>query len=164
MASLKGRTTYSRSMGSLLQLVGIIVLAASVGAVVGALVAMNWVTACSPSEPIPKTIDHLEAISTLFGAEWPYVGYPEGWYDSLYNAQTPLESEWFRLSDRVHIDGIDLVRTKVEDWRERYADWVEDAGERLTQLQPSDPHYEAVEAVHARGQRIVRHVESILDR
>jgi hypothetical protein len=163
-APLKEIAMHSRSIGNWLQLAGTIVLSASVGAVVGALVALNWGDSPPPSRPLPRTAEHLEAISMLSRAEWPRVEYSGEWYNSLYNTQTALEYEWSDLSDRIHADGIDLVRTKVEDWRVRYADWVEEVDERLSRLERSDPHYESVEAIHARGQRVLRHVDAIFDR
>lgn len=149
-------------MRGLLQVVGIVVLAASVGGAVGAIVATEWGEGSPATEPTPTT-DHLASIRQLFAADWPRVEDPEDWYDSLYNAQTLLEYEWSELSERIYVDGSNLVRARVEGWRSRYADWVEAAGERLSELEVSDPHYESVEAVHDCGQRILRHVKSILD-
>ena len=149
-------------MRALLQVVGIVVLAASVGAAVGAIVATRWGEGSPAPEPTPTTT-HLAYIRQLFNADWPHVQASEDWYTSLYNAQTPLEDEWSELSRRISVDGIGLVRARVEGWRGRYADWVEDASERLSGLEVSDPHYESIEAVHDRGQRILRHVEAILD-
>ena len=149
-------------MRALLQVAGVVVLAASVGAAVGVIVATRWGEGAPASDSIP-TATHLAYIRQLFDADWPYVQTSEDWYTNLYNAQTPLEKEWRELGRRISVDGIGLVRARVEDWRGRYADWVEDAGARLSELEVSDPHYESLEAVHDRGERILKHVEATLD-
>lgn len=143
------------------RILGLIILAAFVGGVAGAIVAM---CISFPSWQTPQsTSDHLEVIGSMFGAEWPRVEYAKGWYTDLYNAQDPLEYEWWSLATSVRIDGIDFVRDEVMDWRERYADWVEEAGQAFGDLSSTDPHYRSVETVHFRGVRILEHVDAILE-
>ena len=147
-------------------LVGLVILAAFVGGATGAIVALR---VNEPSSLSPKDVSwHLDAIWTLFDAEWPRVessaseGSSEDLSTDLYNAQTPLEYEWVSLAGRIRVDGIDFVRDEVEHWRDRYAEWVEQAGQALRDLTSSDPYYRSVETVHFRGVRILEHVEAIL--
>ena len=153
----------ARSLGLL---VGLVILASFVGGATGAVVAMRI---NEPSSQSPKDVSwHLDAIRPLFDAEWPRVessageGSSEDLSTDLYNAQTPLEYEWVSLAGRIRVDGIDFVRDEVENWRERYAEWVEEAGQALRDLSSSDPHYRSVETVHFRGGRILEHVDAIL--
>ena len=147
-------------------LVGLVILAAFVGGATGAIVALRVNT--PSSQPDESVSSHLDAIRPLFDAEWPRVESTEGARSSedlfigLYNAQTPLEYEWVSLAGRIRVDGIDFVRDEVENWRERYAEWVEEAGQALRDLSSSDPHYRSVETVHFRGGRILEHVDAIL--
>ena len=148
---------------------GIVVLAAVVGGSVGAFIAATIVTTntspgSSSSLPAQGVAERLEAINTLFGADWPHVNDNEEWRTYLYNAQTPIEGEWVNgLSGRIHIDGVDMMRTRVEDWRERFEAWVDEAGELLREHPPSNSH-DSVEAVHSRGLRILEHVDALLGR
>ena len=114
------------------------------------------------TEPTQGVSWHLDAIRPLFRTEWPRVENPEDWYTQLYNAQDSLEYEWIDLAERIDVDGVDLVRDEVENWRVRYVCWVEDAEETLRGLLSSDPHYHGVETVHSRGARILEHVDAIL--
>ena len=162
------------------QVAGIVVLAATVGGAVGALVAAGIFLkttstgtslvgegrnseVASASQYAPTVRDHLTEINTLFAAEWPHVDNSEEWRIYLYNAQTPLEGEWSGLSERIHIDGVDMVRARVENWRMKYAAWIDETAELLREHPPSDSH-ESVKAAHARGLRILNHVEALLAR
>ena len=160
---MRSESIIARSGRKLWQLAGLVVLAAAVGAAVGALVATSISDGSSHSKPDLSVAERVEAINGLFGAEWPRVDYPEDWYNAIYNTQTPLEGEWFeRLSERIRIDGVDIGRSKIEDWREQYAAWVEETGDVLRELPLSDPHYDSTEAVHSRGLRILAHVDVLL--
>ena len=155
------------------QVIAIALLAAAVGGAVGALVAVSLVTDDESSRDSsstqtvptlgqhPSVLEHLEAIGILFNADWPRVDYSEDWRIALYNSQSDLESEWFNLSGRIYIDGIEMMRTNVEDWRKRFVEWIEDAEEALRKHPSSDSH-DSVKAVHSRGVRILGYVDAIL--
>ncbi len=144
------------------QVVAIVVLAAAVGGATGALLTVslasdeesNRDSSSSQTAPVfgptPNVRDHLEAIGMLFSASWPHVDYSEDWRIHLYNAQPPLLAEWSELGGRIYVDGIEMMRTRVEHWRERYAEWVDEAEESLQEHPPSDSH-ESVKAAHSRG-------------
>ena len=154
---------WTRSRRSLLQLLGVIILAAAVGAATGSLVTIIVNDGPSTPQPVLSVDQRVEAINTLLRADWPYVSGADGWHNLLYNNSTPLEYEWDRLGERIQIDGVDLLRVQLEGWSEQYEDWVEEAGDVLRELPPSDRHYESVEAVYSRGRRILAHVDALLD-
>ncbi len=118
----------------------------------------------TPEEGALSRVERLDAIATLFRASWPYVAYPGSWADDLYNSHEELEREWWGsdLHGHISLDELHVVRGRVEDWRDRYQEWVEGAAARLSGLSESDPHYEMVQAVHSRGARILAHVDAIL--
>ncbi len=114
------------------------------------------------------TLWHLDRFNTLIQSSWPRVDYPEDWASDFYNSHTPLKRDWFHdppaLYARIEIGELDLVRSKVEDWRVRYEEWVKMAGDRLSQLSPTDLHYDMVQAAHSRGLRILAHVDALLSK
>ena len=112
---------------------------------------------------------HLDMIDTLFWSGWPRVepsNVPDAFpADSFYNSHQPLKTEWGdSLRVRIEIGELDLVRSKVVDWRTRYARWVEEADEQLGQLSESNPHFDMVQAAHSRGLRILAHVDELLSK
>ena len=117
---------------------------------------------------------HLDMIDTLFNSSWPTArngrNVPDAFpADSFYNSHQPLETEWGgsntnSLRVRIKIGELDLVRSKVVDWRTRYARWVEEADEQLGQLSESNPHFDMVQAAHSRGLRILAHVDELLSK
>ncbi len=161
------------NMRPIWQFVAIAMLAAAVGGIVGALVAVNLATDdgskrySSSTQTVPslghssRAIESLESIGVLFNAEWPRVEYSENWRTDLYNSQTDLEDEWFKLSGRIYIDGIEMMRAKVEDWRARFAAWIGEAEEELRKNPTSDSH-ESVKVVHSRSVGALGYVDEIL--
>ena len=142
----------------------VVALSAAVGAFVGALAAVGVAGLLNALDEDSLTVeDRLRAIEMTFDREWPRVEDYEDWYVALYNSHEELELEFTGLSELIQERGIDFARDKVEDWRRRYALWVERVGERLTSLSVFSDLHEGVETIHFRGNHVLGHIDAILD-
>ena len=143
-------------------------MSAAIGALVGALVASGVSDLVSSSSDASAqgslTVDdRLQGIGRTFTREWPRVEYSDGWYGDLYNSHDELEREFgYELWGLIDERGVDFARGKIENWRQRYAHWVEQVSARLRELSASDVHYEAVETIHFRGNLVLKHVDAML--
>ena len=148
--------------------VGVIVLAAAVvggavGGVVGALVTSD---PDPPASQLQLSVpERVAAINVLVDAQWPQVNRPADWYMDHQDAHASLGHAWLQpggLGEFLHVDGLGSARGDVEVWRTRYADWAVETEELLQQLDHSDHHHAPLQTVHARGLRILVHVDAIL--
>ena len=143
----------------------VVALAAAVGAFVGALAAVGVAGLLNALAEDSLTVEaRLQAIEKTFDREWPRVESYEDRdrYAALYNSHEELEIEFPELSELIQERGIDFARGKVEDWRRRYALWVERVGEWLSGLSVFGELYEGVETIHFRGNHVLEHINAIL--
>jgi len=168
MAVLRECIGRLRSASGLWRIGAIVIVSAvvggAVGGAVGALVASD---PDSPNAQLQLTVpERVAAINVLFDADWPHVTSPHDWYTEHRHAHASLGHEWVQpggLGEFLHIEGLDPSRDDVEVWRTRYADWTVETEELLQQLHHSDHHHGAMQIVHARGLRILVHLDAILD-
>ena len=157
-----------RSAEGLWRIGAIVIVAAVVGGAVGG--AVGALVASDPDSPGPQlqlTVpERVAAINVLVNAHWPHVEHPEDWYTQHRVAHASLGEEWLQpggLGEFLHVEGLDPSRDEVEVWRARYADWTIETEELLQQLHHSDHHHAPLQTIHARGLRILVHVDALLD-
>ena len=144
----------------------VIALAAAAGAFVGALAAAGVVAGLNAlGEDSLTAEERLQAIEETFVREWPRFESGGDWLEGLYNSHEELEREFtYELSGLIEERGIDFARDRVEDWRRRYARWVEWVSELLGDLSAFSGNYESVETVHFRGKLVLEHIDALLGR
>ncbi len=168
MGVLRGCIGRLRSAEGLWRIGAIVIVSAvvggAVGGVVGALVASD---SGSPDTQLQLSVpERVAAINVLVNADWPHVPSPDDWYTEHRHAHASLGEEWVQpggLGEFLHIDGLDPSRDDVHAWRASYADWTVETEELLQQLDHSDHHHAPLRTVHARGLRILIHVDALLD-
>ena len=168
MGALRECIARVRSAEGLWRIGAIVIVSAvvggAVGGAVGALVASD---SGSPDSGLQLSVpERVAAINVLVNAHWPQVEHPADWYVEHQHVHTSLGEEWVQpggLGEFLYGDGLDPARDDVEAWRASYADWTVETEELLQQLDHSDHHHAPLRTVHARGLRILVHVDALLD-
>ena len=87
-------------------------------------------------------------------------------HDSAYNSHQALEDSFnYAGGWRIEIGEIDLVRERVESWRESYALWVQTAEKYAETIPDSERYAECkhkYDTIVHRGRRSLNHIDALL--
>ena len=129
--------------------------------------------ACGPDDSMTDT-ERLEELGKRLGAPWPV---PPECPNAIegYNEHEELERAFAEAGGwRIELGEKELVRDRVADWRDDYAQWLDQAEERAAQYPDlllrqgvdsdlaDDCRYQADTLVH-RGRVVLEHVNALLN-
>ncbi len=169
-------------------------LAPAVGLTTAALLLL-CIACGSNEEAVPEMTDteRLREIGMLWGLEWPSANDScpediswsanEDWsgfshpnisnrgdgrfsHSSVYNSHQALERDFEKAGGwRIEIGEMELVRERVERWRESYVLWVQDS-EKYAKLIPDSEEWPDCKhiayTISHRGRRALNHIDVLL--
>ena len=114
-----------------------------------------------------KDAERLQEIGMLWGLEWPRAGCPDDIPSgAVYNSHQELEKSFEKAGGwRIEIGEMELVRERVERWRESYALWVQDAEAYAKMVPDSEKWSECkfkADTIAHRGRRALSHIDTLL--
>ncbi len=162
---------------------------------VTAVLLLLGISCGSIEDDAPEMTDteRLQEIGMLWGLEWPradglctddilvstnseWLGFRYDFHPSYgvtesrlphpYNSHQALEASFQEAGGwRIEIGEMELVRERVERWRESYVSWVQDA-EKYANLIPNSQEWSEckhmADTIAHRGRRALNHIDALL--